>query len=124
VTISAPVLDETADTSRCAECSHLPGCPCPHFCRPEPTAPSLYLVTTPGLPDALLDPAALAASLASGARPGGLYDVSAPGRKVPLVLCLRYPGPGVATVCLPGVAGESDPVVVAELKISSEGEGR
>jgi hypothetical protein len=92
----------------------------PHAGPAEPSAPSLYLVTTPGLPDALLDPSALAALLASGARPGGLYDVSAPGRKIPLVLCLRYPEPGVATVCLPGVAGESEPVVVAEIKISSD----
>jgi hypothetical protein len=96
----------------------------PHAEPAQPSAPSLYLVTTPGQPDALLDPAALAASLASGARPGGLYDVSAPGRRVPLVLRLRYPEPGVATVCLPGVAGESEPVVVAEIKISGSAGAR
>jgi hypothetical protein len=116
VTISAPVLDETSDAARCAECSHLPGCPCPHFCKPEPSVPSLYLVTVPGFPDALLDPASLADLLSSGAR-ATVHDVSQPGRKVALQLCRD---PSGWLVVLPGEAGVSEPVTLAEIKISSE----
>jgi hypothetical protein len=93
----------------------------PHAEPAEPSAPSLYLVQVPGCPDALLDPAALVALLASGGRPGGLYDVSAPGRKTPLVLARVT---GYWQVLLPGEAGVSDPVVLAEFEITDEGESR
>lgn len=90
----------------------------PHA-EPEPQcAPSLYLVQVPGLPDSLLEAAALASLLASGAKPGGLWDVSVPGRKVPLVLALGSE-PGLALVLLPGIAGETEPVVLAEIEFGS-----
>lgn len=89
----------------------------PHAEPAEPSAPSLYLVQVPGCPDALLDSAALAALLSSGGKPGGLYDVSVCSRKTPLVLARVT---GFWQVLLPGEAGITQPVVLAEFEISSE----
>jgi hypothetical protein len=93
----------------------------PHAEPEPPCAPTLYLVQVPGRADALLDPAALAAFLASGARPGGLYDVSVCSRKTPLVLARVT---GFWQVLLPGEAGVTDPVALAEFEISSDEESR
>lgn len=90
----------------------------PHA-EPEQREPALsFLVLTRGQPDRIVTEGELPALLSGGGHIR--LELCQPGASpLPLTLCCE---PGKWTVCLPGEAGVSEPVVVAVVKTGSEGE--
>lgn len=78
------------------------------------SAPSRYLVLTEGFPDRLVTGDALPALLAADdrVRLQGWLPGAAP---VPLQLFPRCTEPGSWQVVLPGIAGETEPVLLATI---------
>lgn len=91
----------------------------PHA-EPEQSAPPLsFVVLTRGQPDRLVTEGDLPALLAGDAHVR--LQLAQPGAApLELTLCMNCPQPGFATVCIPGEPEVSEPVVVAEIKISDE----